>query len=232
MNVLLSMNLVVRDVIAAGIGVAGGWTVMRQCRKPAGWLGRRVAAAMNVGHGALTVWGLEGVMTEPHWRVLDIGCGGGRTIRMLAEKMATGRVEGVDYSSASVAVARRTNAQLIEMGRVDVREASVSQLPFADRSFDLVTAVETHYYWPDLSRDLREVLRVLKPGGRFVMVAETYRGRRNDWFYRPIMRLLLRATYLTLDEHREALLNAGFANAEIRSERSRGWMCAAGRRPE
>ena len=44
--------------------------------------------------------------------------------------------------------------------------------------FDLVTAVETHFFWPDLPNDVREVLRVLKPGGTFLLIAEVYRGRQ------------------------------------------------------
>ena len=51
----------------------------------------------------------------------------------------------------------------------------MSKLPFPDGMFDLVTAVETHYYWPDLVADMREVLRVLKPGGTFVLIAEAYK---------------------------------------------------------
>ena len=43
---------------------------------------------------------------------------------------------------------------------------------------DVVTAVKTHYYWPDLHADLREILRVLKPGGALVVIAEAYRGQR------------------------------------------------------
>jgi hypothetical protein len=71
----------------------------------------------------------------------------------------------------------------------------------------------------------------LKPGGRIVIVAETYKGRRMDWLYRPVMRLLLKATYLSLEEHRAVLTEAGFTNVEIHAESVRGWMCAVGTRP-
>jgi ubiquinone/menaquinone biosynthesis C-methylase UbiE len=160
--------------------------------------------------------------------VLDVGCGGGRTIEKLVAASPDGRVFGVDYSPASVAVARERNRSSIERGRVEIREASVSSLPFPDEMFDLVTAIETHYYWPDLPADVREVMRALKPGGTFVIIAETYRGRRNDWLYRPVMQGVLRANYLTPEEHRRLLSNAGYRDVQVFEEKARGWICAVG----
>jgi SAM-dependent methyltransferase len=106
----------------------------------------------------------------------------------------------------------------------------VSQLPFPDATFDLVTAVETHYYWPDLPRDVREVMRALKRGGRLLVIAETYRGRRNDWLYRPMMTLVLRATYFTPAQHRQLLVDAGYVDVQVFEEKSQGWICAIGTR--
>ena len=221
----------VRRIVTMAIGIGVASMLARQVRRPVGWFGRRVARTMNLSHARLTQWGLGHVRIELQWRVLDIGCGGGQTIRSIAALATAGRVEGVDYSPASVAVARQHNAELFESGRAAVQQASVSHLPFPDRSFDLVTAVETHYYWPDLPRDLREALRVLKTGGRIVIIAEAYKGRPRDWLYRPIMRGLLDSNYLTLEEHRALLTEAGFADVQVHAHPSRGWMCAIGVRP-
>lgn len=60
---------------------------------------------------------------------------------------------------------------MLKDGRVEIQKASVSQLPFSDNKFDLVTAVETQYYWPDLDKDMEEILRVLKPGGTLIVIA-------------------------------------------------------------
>lgn len=108
--------------------------------------------------------------------ILDAGCGGGRTINKLAATASEGKVYGIDYSNESVAAARRTNARWIDIGRVEIGHGSVSHLPFADNTFDLVTAIETHLFWPDLASDVREVFRVLKPGGKLMIVSEIYRG--------------------------------------------------------
>src|SRR5437588_221711 len=77
---------------------------------------------------------------------------------------------------------------------------AVAHLPFRDGTFDLVSAVETHYYWRDLEACTREVARVLKPGGRLVIIAETYKGRGSDALYQPVMKLL-QARYLSAAEH-------------------------------
>lgn len=180
---------------------------------------------MNASHAPVTEWGLGHVLVGEDATILDVGCGGGRTINLLASR-TRGKVYGVDYSDVSVATASETNERAIAEGRVDIRQGSVSQLPFPDATFDLVTAVETHYYWPDLPRDIREVMRVLRPGGKFVIIAETYRGRRNDWLYRPMMTLVLRAAYLTPDGHRQLLVDAGYVDVKIVENKLQGWVCA------
>ena len=214
----------------AALTIAGVIVVARQCRKPFGWPGRLNVWLMNLRHSRVTDWGLGHISVKRDSTVLDAGCGGGRTIHKLASIAAEGKVYGIDYSGASVAVARRTNAEWIEAGRVDIREGSVASLPFPDRTFDLVTAVETHYYWPDLVENLREILRVLKPGGTLAVIAETYKGSRLDALYEPAMKLL-GATYLTVGEHRDALVAAGYAETAVMEERGKGWICAVGRRP-
>jgi SAM-dependent methyltransferase len=219
-----------RQIVNASIAVAVLLLFTGQCRKPRWWPGRLFAAVMNVQHSGVTDWGLEQVRLEKRFTLLDVGCGGGRTIQKLAAVASEGQVFGVDYSPTSVAAARHKNAESIASGRVQIQQASVSHLPFPDGTFDVVTAVETHYYWPDFVADLREILRVLKPGGRLVIIAETYKGRRFDALYRPIM-MLLRATYLTVDEHREALSAAGYAEIAVIEQRSKGWICAMGRKP-
>jgi ubiquinone/menaquinone biosynthesis C-methylase UbiE len=202
----------------------------RQCRRPSDRAGRSVLQRMNVSHAAVTEWGLTHVAIGEELTILDVGCGGGRTVERLASIATRGKVYGIDYSEASVAMARETNQRAIADARVDIKQASVSQLPFPDATFDLVTAVETHYYWPDLPRDVREVMRVLKHGGRFLIVAETYRGRRNDWLYRPTMTLVLRAAYFTPAQHRQLLDDAGYVDVDVFEEKSQGWISVIGTR--
>ena len=216
-------------LVATGLGAAAIVAILRQCRRPSWWPGRFFIWTMNIRHAGVTGWGLDHVRIEPEFDILDVGCGGGRTIRTLAAKATRGTVCGVDYSSASVAAAKRMNRALIQEGRVEIQHASVSRLPYPERRFDLVTAVETHYYWPDPVTDLREILRVLKPGGRLIIIAETYRGERFDRFFRVVMRLL-RARYLTVREHEELFTTAGYADVAVFEESTNGWICVVGRK--
>ncbi len=216
------------SVIAISVAIAGA--VIGQCRKPRWWLGRIILANMNARHANVTEWGLRHVSVGEGFTILDIGCGGGRTIATLAEKATHGKIHGIDYSPTSVAAARRYNARRIEAGQVDIRHGTVSELPFADRTFDLVTAVETHYYWPDPVADLKEVLRVLKPGGRVVVIVEAYKGDKARAHEQLAMKLL-RATYLSVREHRDLFTAAGFADIETYEEHAAGWLCCIARRP-
>jgi ubiquinone/menaquinone biosynthesis C-methylase UbiE len=201
-----------------------------QCKKPHGWLGRLILRNMNSRHSRVTDWGLGHISVAARDTILDVGCGGGRTVSKLAAMASEGKVYGVDFSEASVAAATRTNAKLIRTGRVEIRYGSVSELPFSVDTFDLVTAVETHFWWPNLPDDMREVRQVVKPGGTLIVIAEIYRGAttavsRMAEKYLPQTGMAL----LTVEEHRELLENAGFAEVRVTVEESKGWICAVGR---
>lgn len=178
----------------------------------------------------MTDWGLRHVTIESRFKILDVGCGGGRTVEKLGAMATGGTVYGIDYADGSIAVSREHNALLIKAGRVIIQKASVSQLPFPDDTFDLVTAIETQYYWPDLMGDMREILRVLKPGGRLVVIAEMYKGGKYDWLKWPVM-WLLRSSHLSVNDHRELFASAGYVNSEISEEANKGWICGMAAKP-
>jgi ubiquinone/menaquinone biosynthesis C-methylase UbiE len=204
--------------------------IFQQVRKPSGPLGKRIVRAMNLGHATMTDWGLQQLSVPQDASILDIGCGGGRTVSKLVGLAPAGKIIGLDYSAASVAVSRQTNADAIAAGRVQIEQGSVAALPFPDGTFDAATAVETHYYWPDLPANVREVLRVLKPGGMFVLIAETYRGGPLRLLYGLIMPLL-RAAFLTDQQHRDLLTQAGFTEVATQHIRGKNWIYATGRKP-
>ena len=211
-----------------------GHALLKQCGKPSGWLGRLNLWSMNRRHSKVTEWGLKHVSIQSRDTILDVGCGGGMTIARLAAVATEGKIYGVDYSEESVAASRRTNQPLVDAGRVEILHASVSQLPFPDEMFDLVTAVETHYYWPDLTADLREALRVLKPGGTLVIIAEAYKGGKYDRLLQRLEELqrqgIMKYAHLTIGEHSELLSKAGYCDVRVFEEYDKGWLCVTGRK--
>ena len=95
--------------------------------------------------------------TDQGLRLLDVGCGTGH---QLARWTASGyEVAGVDGSEAMLAEARQNNPD------VELRQTDVQQLPFPDASFDRVTSIEVLRYLPDPTASIREMARVLRPGG-------------------------------------------------------------------
>ena len=146
-------------------------SIFSNCAHPRGAMGRVMLAMMNFGHAPLTNWGLGCIPFQDGWTILDVGCGGGQTLRRLLGRSKGAIVHGIDISDESVAKARKVNADLLDT-RVFVRQGSAAELPYADSTFDLVTAVETVYFWPTLPQCLQEVKRVLKPGGLFAILLE------------------------------------------------------------
>ena len=200
-----------------------------QCQNPTGWLGRLVLRNMNSRHSKVTEWGLSQAPIGKQDIILDVGCGGGRTVSKLAAIASQGKVYGIDHSTESVAIAMRTNKQWIDIARVAILEASVSQLPFSDDFFDVITAIETHFWWPALPTDLREVFRVLKPGGRLIIIAEVYKGSSASTSG-AVERFSKRTgmALLSVEEHHELLTDAGYSDVQVTTEPAKGWIYCLG----
>ena len=207
-------------------------TAVSQLRRPRRWLGRPFLFYMNLSHSGLADWGIRHVQIEDGDTILDVGCGGGRTVKKLAAMAPHGKVFGIDYAAGSVSVSRAANAKLVAGGRVEIIQAPVSRLPFADDTFNVVTAIETQYYWPNLVEDMKEIKRVLKPGGSLIVVAETYKKGGNADVLEAVAMKLLRGKMLSVRDQERLFEAAGYAAVEVWEEASKGWMCARGSKPE
>lgn len=215
-----------------GNGIVNKNTRVTQCQKPSGWLGRLIVRNMNSRHSKVTDWGLSHVSIKQEDTILDVGCGGGRTISKLTALATRGKVYGADYSDLCVTMARKLNEDSINLGRVEICEGSVSALPFGSDAFDLVTAVETHFWWPDLPAGVAEIRRVLRPGGTLIIIAEVYKGAAT--MTAKLVEKQGPRTGLKLlspDEHRSLLTDAGYSDVKIVEETSKGWICALGKKP-
>jgi len=190
---------------------------IQQFRNPSGFVGRLVGINMNFGHQRLYKRALNMINRNNIYKILDIGCGGGRFIQMLSKNFPSAKIYGIDYSETMVKTTSKLNRELIERGRVIIRQGSVSKLPFSENSFDLVTGIETCYFWSNLSNDLKEVKRVLKPGASLILVNEMHEHHDKN----PIVEKLLNKVDLNLLTTRQFynhVKDAGFTSIEIETK--------------
>lgn len=197
-------------------------------RNPVGIGGKIMVALMNLGHSPVARWGLRFLELTPDAEVLDCGCGGGANMKRLLKKCPQGVVKGIDYSPVSVEKSKRVNKAAVAKGRCDVLCASVAELPFESEQFDLVTAFETVYFWPDLPHCFCEAGRVLKPGGTFLICNESSGDTDKDEKWTEIIGGM---TIYSGDELKTFLENAGFCNVQIHKNKM-GWLCVTGQKRE
>jgi len=145
-----------------------------QFSNPSGNEGKKTLEHMNDHHRSLAEWALSVLPDISPKSILDVGCGGGMLISLLSELFPDSKLTGVDISDDAVEFTKDTNKGLLCSKRLSVIQASVSKLPFDDNSFDLVTAFETYFFWPDLGNDIKELYRTLKDNGTVMIVSETY----------------------------------------------------------
>lgn len=174
-------------------------------RKPQGKLGNIQLKSMNKGHTPVSLWGLKHLNIQPNDIILDVGCGGGINIKRMAKNAK--KVYGIDYSVESVKLSKEVNEKLIVDGKVEIQKGNVKDLLFDDDTFDIVTAFETVYFWPDIEKCFGEVKRVLKPGGTFLIGMET---NGSDNFIMKFWKHFIDMELYTDEEISSFLQNNGF----------------------
>ena len=200
---------------------------LENTRKPTGFGGGLMVNMMNLCHAPLAGWGMKFLPLSAAARVLDCGCGGGANIRRLLKKCPQGVVKGIDYSPVSVEKARRRNAAAISDGRCVVWQGSVEKIIFASGWFDAVTAFETVYFWPNLEQCFREVHRVLKPGGTFLICNECGDKASGGKWEKRIDGM----TVYTDTQLKDIMMQTGFCGVQIHTNKM-GWLCVTGQKRE
>ena len=181
-----------------------------QCMKPHGEGGVETIKNMNENHQPISEFAFKCVDVGTNDRILDIGCGGGVNIEKFL-KLTDNNVDGIDYSDVSVKESAKRNQKAIGDKRCRIIQADVSKMPIDDEVYDLVSAFETIYFWPDIENTFKEVLRIIKPGGQF-MIAQGTDGNHPDdekW-----LNSVEGMTVYTASELEKYLLNAGFGSVE------------------
>ena len=151
-----------------------------QFRNPQGDEGRKVLESMNDHHVPLWDFCLSKLPKSMDGAVLDVGCGGGGFLRRLSERYPFAMLFGVDISGDALEMTMSVNSDTYESGGLELHQASVDSLPFQEGSFDMVTAMETYFFWPDFDRGVGEISRVLSPGGVLAIGSELRYGGGDD----------------------------------------------------
>ena len=180
---------------------------------PKGLIGSLMLSGMNMGHTPMAKWGFAQFEVPKDAVVVDIGCGGGYNVKRLLALGSEGHVFGVDISEESVKKSKAVNKAALGT-RCDIVQASVEALPFDDGVLDLATAFETVYFWPDIAENFKEVRRVLRDGGHFVVINDPGDPNKHWEDKIPGMR-----SY-TAEQIAEAMEGAGFADIQISREKN------------
>ena len=196
-------------------------TVVSQTRKPEGFLGKMMLKSMNSGHAVMADWGLSHLPSLAPAMVADLGCGAGRNAGELLRRYPQANITAVDYSELSVAKAKEYNQAMITAGRCTVRQGDVSALDLPVRSFDLVTAFETVYFWPGLEKCFGQVYNILKPGGHFLVCNES---DGTDPAGTKFAKIIDGMRVYTTEDIIHALHAAGFSAAESYHHPGKPWI--------
>lgn len=157
-----------------GARPSSGWKadMAKQFGKPDGPFGRLAGLFMAVNNKARSLWVLSLLDVEPIDRVLEIGFGPGQDLKRVSAIATEGLTAGVDHSAEMVKMARSKNLGTIIAGRADIRQGTANRVPFPDASFTKAFSINSVQFWEDRRAALREIQRVLQPGGRIAIALE------------------------------------------------------------
>ncbi len=195
--------------------------IAKQSGHPRGWFGHIVALVMARETAKANRMALEHLDVQDGDAVLEVGFGHGQTVREIAHRVPTAKISGVDPSDVMVRVARRKCRAYAD--RLDLRSGLAELLPFDDGVFDRELSVHTTYFWPQLEPGLREIRRVLRDRGRFVL---GFRPKDDEVAAASLPTSVY--TLHSIEEMKSALLLAGFGNVTVeRTELKKGFIAWA-----
>ena len=192
-----------------------------QTKKPEGFMGKMMIIGMNSGHGKMAAWGLKQLPEMNPSSIVDLGCGGGKNAEGLLRRYPNSKVTGVDYSPLSVEQTGKLNKDEILKGRFSVIQGDVSSLPLTNETYDFATAFETIYFWPGPLESFKEVSRILKPGGKFLIVNECDGTNKKDEKW---VNMIEGMTIYSKENMRSYLHEAGFKNITVFHNEKKHWI--------
>ena len=132
-----------------------------------------------------------------------------------------GKVIGIDYSEVSVIKSSKINKAEIENKHCEILQGNVMKLPFRKETFDIITAFETIYFWPDINEAFKQVYRVLKVSGTFMICNESNgeNSKEEKW-----TKIIQGMKIYNSEQIKKSLEDAGFTDIKIHKNK-KGWLC-------
>ncbi|MGD9175288.1 MAG: class I SAM-dependent methyltransferase, partial [Desulfobacterales bacterium] len=144
-----------------------------QARKPSGLFGRWVMSKIfDHGNAAINDFMKEQLLLQENDHVLEIGFGTGKLLFEMAKQVNKGFIEGIDLSDTMVAIAEKKNKKYIAEGKVIIRQGDFEEAAYNDNRFDTICSANTIYFWPQPDNFIKNILRILKPGGKLILAFE------------------------------------------------------------
>ncbi|MBN2484469.1 MAG: class I SAM-dependent methyltransferase [Bacteroidales bacterium] len=191
----------------------------KQGAKPSGILGLVVGRLMNKVHTSLYMQYFKNNPPAHNSIILDIGCGGGKFIHFLSKFDNSLQLYGLDHSDEMIFLSKKTNKKAIGNKQVKILKGSVINIPVESSAVNLVTAFETIQFWPHIPSAFKEVARVLKKGGEFIII-NRFPPEGSKWWKI--------ANLKSAKEYSLMLEQTDFTNISFDLTYKKGWIIAKG----
>ena len=178
----------------------------KQARRPEGLFGRIVMSIVfDQGNTFLNNFVSDLMCVQIDDRIIEIGCGTGKLIYKMAQKMDKGLIEGVDFSRAMVSVAQKRNKKNIAKGKVKILEGDFDNMPYEKEKFSKACSVNTLYFLPSPVYTANKIADILKPDGIFILAFEDIEQLKQRKLNQDVFHLYSK------DEVQDLLINSGFS---------------------
>ena len=187
--------------------------LIKQSQKPSGLVGRVITKIWSFYFKKLSLWAIKQTTISGNYRILEIGYGGGSTIKNLLALNKHLEVHGIDISKESYRTAQRVHSDSIRKGSVQLKIGNVENMPYQNNYFDRIFAIQTHIFWKDIKKSFQEVYRVMSSNSTLIIASEKEKINYHMTDYR------------TSHEFIQLLTSIGFS--KIEEKQNRNWILYA-----
>lgn len=184
--------------------------LIKQSQKPSGLIGRVITKIWSFYFKKLSLWAIKQTTISDNYRILEIGYGGGSTIKNLLALNKNLEIHGIDISKESYRTAQRVHSDSIRKGSVQLKIGNVENMPYQNNYFDRIFAIQTHIFWKDIKKSFQEVYRVLFSNSTLIIASEKEKIHYHMTDYR------------TSHEFSQLLTSIGFS--KIEEKQNRNWI--------